>query len=124
MALLVANKPLSAEITNITPNILDLNDAPHSLTYIAHNQIVTIENNEAVPITVNFSGDGVTGHVCEGYGTIDVSGGKDYTVAAGQTIDIYTTRIGAYLGAQGNTVAITVTGSTAADLAYIWLSEY
>lgn len=124
MTLLVANKPLSAESVNLTANILDLNLAPHSMTFSDYQQVLTIVNGEAVPITVNLLGDGVTDYKCPAYGDIDVSGGKDFIVAAGDTVTLYTSTFKAFLGANGNSVAITVTSSTATDLASIWLSEY
>lgn len=124
MANFVPNKPFSAETLNITANILNLHDGPHAFAYSGGQQVLTIRNKEAVTITVNLLGDGVTAHNCPGVGVIDVSAGKDYAVAAGDTITVYTRRISGYLGAAGNNVVVTITGTTTADSAEAWLEEY
>ncbi len=124
MALLVSSKPLAASITNLTPNILDINAGPHALTFVDFKQVLNIENNEAVPITVNVLGDGVVAYNCPKYGTINVSAGLDVVVPAGETHTLYTSTIAAYLGAAGNNVTLTFTGSTAPALAFVWLNEY
>lgn len=124
MAEFTVNKPLLAEETNLTANILDLNDGPHSFAFAGLKQTLTIENNELVPLTINLLGDGQSTIECKGYGDIDVSGGKDFVVAAGDTVVINTVKISGYLGAKNNNVTVTVTGSTAGALAFAWLSEY
>lgn len=124
MATFVVNKPLANESTNITPNILDLNNAPHSFAFNDSKQTLTIENNEVGSITVNLLGDGQVTAECPGIGTVTVSAGKDFIVAAGDTVIINTPRISGYLGAKGNNVVVAVTGSTAPALAFAWLSEY
>ncbi len=124
MATFTPNKPLTVEETNITANILDLNDAPHDFLFVTPRQTLTIENNEAVPLTINLLGDGQTSINCPGYGSVDVSSGKDYVIAAGDTVIVSTSFISAYLGAKNNNVALTVTGSTAPALAFAWLNEY
>ena len=122
MTLLVANKPLLVAETNITANILDASAGPHALTFSQHKQILTIVNGDVGSITVNLLGDGVTSYICPTFGTIVVSAGKDIVVAAGDTVEVYTAKYGAYLGADGNNVAITITSATA--LSSIYLSEY
>lgn len=124
MADFVQNTPFTAEFTDITANILDLNDGPHSFVFTDYRQTLTIENNEAVPLTVNLHGDGVTTHTCPGVGVEDVSAGKDFTVAIGATVIIEPKKISGYLGDSGNTVTVTVTGSTAAALGFAWLNSY
>ena len=113
MATFTVNKPLLAEETNLTPNILDLNAGPHAFAFNTPRQTLTIENNEAVPLTVNLLGDGQTTFVCNGYGDVDVSGGKDFVIAAGDTVVISTIKISSYLGAKDNNVVVAITGSTA-----------
>ena len=122
MALFDVNKPLDAETTVLST--LDLNAAPHSLAFKNYHQTLTIANGEAVPLTINLLGDGVTTVVCPTYGTLDVSGGKDVVVAAGATEAINLPALASWFGADGNTVTVTVTGSTAPALAEAWLSEY
>lgn len=124
MALFTANKPLDAETTDITANILDLNAGPHTFAFKNFKQILTIENNEAVPLTINLLGDGVTSFDCGGVGAIDVSGGKDIIVAAGKTVAINIPELNGYMGAVGNIVDVTITGSTVPGLGFAWLSEY
>jgi len=124
MAVFTVNKPLEAESTNLTANILDLNAGPHFFSFGGSRQTLTIENNEAVPLTINLLGDGVTTIECKGYGTIDVSLGKDFVIAAGDTVVINTNPISGYLGIKGNNVAVTITGSTGASLGFAWLNEY
>ncbi len=124
MTLLVANKPLDAETTNLTANILDLNAGPHTFTFKNFKQILNIENNEAVPLTINLLGQGVTSFECPGVGTIDVSTGKDIVVAAGDIITINIPELNGYMGAPDNTVDLAITGSTAPSLAFCWLNEY
>lgn len=122
MALLVVNKPLDAAETTMVK--LDLNAFPHTFTYNPYQQVLYIDNGEAVPLTINVLGDGVTTTKCEGYGDIDVSLGLDIVVAAGDTETLYTRAREAYMGASGNVVAVTVAGSTGADLAFAWLVEH
>ena len=127
MALLVANKPFDAALTDITANILDLNAGPHSFTYTGYKQEIVVENNEAVPLTINLLGDGVSTYNCPGTGPEDVSGGVDFVVAAGATATITPSRRSGYMvtaSATTNNVAITITGSTAPSLAFAWLNEY
>jgi hypothetical protein len=122
MALFDVNKPLTAETTVLST--LDLNAAPHALTFNNFKQTLTVANGEAVPLTINLLGDGVTTYTCPTYGDINVSAGKDVVVAAGATEVINLPSIAAYLGASANNVAVTVTGSTAPSLAEAWVSEY
>jgi len=124
MALFTVNRPLDSGETDLTVNILDLNAAPHALAFKSTRQTLTIENNEVGAITVNLLGDGQTSINCPGYGAIDVSGGKDFVVAAGATVVVNTNVISGYLGANGNNVVVAVTGSTGASLSFAWLSEW
>ena len=73
MAAFTINKPLLAEVTNLTTNILDLNTAPHSFLFAGSKQTLTIENNELVSLTINLLGDGQATIECVGYGDITVS---------------------------------------------------
>lgn len=97
----------------------DLNAAPHTLLWEANSYLV-FENNEAVPLTINLLGDGVTTINCSGYGDVTVSAGFDVVVAAGDTVVVSLNTVNAFLGAQKNNVTLTVTGSTAADLAFVY----
>ena len=124
MTLLVKNQPFTAALVNVTANILDLNAGPHALTFNKHSQELVIENNEAVPLTINLLGDGVTSFNCPGVGTVDLSAGVDLVVPAGATATIYTAKVSEYCGATGNNTVLTVTGSTAPSLGYVWLNEY
>ena len=124
MATFTANKPLLSEVTDLTPSILDLNAGPHFFAFVTSKQTLTIENNEVGALTINLLGDGQTSIECKGYGTIDVSLGKDIIVAAGDTVVINTAPISGYLGAKDNNVQVTITGSTGAALAFAWLSVW
>lgn len=122
MAALTVNKPFDEAETVLVKE--DLNSAPHTFTYNPYQQVLYIDNGEAVPLTINVLGDGVTTTKCEGYGDIDVSLGLDVVVAAGDTETLYTRAREAYMGASGNVVTVTVTGSTAPALAFAWLVEH
>ena len=122
MAAFVANKPLDSETTNLTANILDLGAGPHSLTFRNYKQVLTIDNGDAGSITVNLLGDGVTSAQCPGIGIIDLSAGKDFVVASGDTITVNIPRVGEYMGSDGNNVAVTISGATVLSTGY--LSEY
>ena len=124
MTTFVNNTPLTADLTDVTPNILDLNAGPHAFAYASGRQVIVVTNGEAVPLTINLLGDGQTDFECPGYGTVDVSSGKDFVIPAGETATIYTAKISQYLGASGNNVAMTITGSTAPSLASAWISTY
>lgn len=126
MALFVVNKPLAAVTTDITANILDLNDAPHTFVTTNFRQILWIENNEAVPLTITLLGQGVTTSDCPGVGTITLADVDNniIVVAASATVAIDITRLASYMGAVGNTVDVTVSGSTGSALAFAWLNEY
>lgn len=65
---------------------LDLNDAgPHTFTFDDDGSRLVIVNNEAVPLTINLLGTGVTSFTCNEIGPVDVSGGYDLACPAGQT---------------------------------------
>jgi len=122
MTLFVANKPLAAQTTNITTNILDLSAGPHALTFVGSKQILTIRNGDVGSITVNLLGDGVTTFNCPGLGPQNVSAGQDIVVVAGDTVDVLVPSFGGFMGADGNNVVVTITGAT--SLSSGWLSEY
>jgi len=122
MTLLVANKPLAAQTTNITATILDASTGPHALTFVGSKQVLTIENGDVGSITVNFLGDGVTTFNCPGLGPQTVSAGQDIVVAAGDTVDVLVPSFSGFMGADGNNVVLTITSAT--SLSSIWLSEY
>ena len=122
MATLTANKPLDAADTTLS--VADSNAGPHDFEYNSYKQVIYITNNEAVPLTFNFLGDGVTTFTCPAYGDIDVSGGYDVVVAAGTQVTLYTQQKEAYMGSSGNSVTVTVTGSTTTALSYIWMVEH
>lgn len=124
MTTFVNNTPLTADLTDVTANVLDLNAGPHAFAYNNVKQVIVVTNNELVPLTVNLLGDGRTSFECPGYGTVDVSGGKDFVIPAGAQATIYTAKIAQYLGASGNNVAMTITGSTAPALANAWIGTY
>ena len=126
MTLFVANKPLAAVTTDITANILDLNDAPHTFVTTNFRQILWIENNEAVPLTITLLGQGVTTAECPGVGSVTLADVDNniIVVAASATVAINIDRLASYMGAVGNTVDVTVAGSTAPSLGFAWLNEY
>jgi len=123
MATLTANKPLAQAETTLVK--VDSNAGPHDFAYKNYQQVIYLENDEAVPLTFNFLGDGVTTYTCPKFGEItDVAAGLDVVVPAGDTVTLFTQQREAYMGANGNSVTITVTGSTAADLSFIWMVEH
>ena len=101
MATFVTNKPLSADLTDITANGLDLNAGPHDFIFTNHRQVILVENGEAVPLTINLHGADVGIITCEGVGTEDLTAGKDLVIAVGATATIYLKAIHRYLGASG-----------------------
>lgn len=123
MATLTANKPFDAAETTIVK--VDSNAGPHDFIYKDFQQVIYLQNDEAVPLTFNFLGDGVTTAPCTGLpDPINVSAGFDVVVAAGDVATLFTQRAGGYMGAVGNSVAIAVTGSTAPALSFIWMVEH
>ena len=122
MATFVINKPLAAETTNLTANILTLDTGPHAFKFKDFKQVMTIKNGDVGSVTVNFLGDGVTSAQCVGIGTIVLSAGKDIVVAAGDTVTVNIPTIGEYMGADGNNVTVTITGATVLSTAFI--NEY
>lgn len=76
--------------------------------------ILFIRNETAGTVTINIDGDSGTTVVCNGAGTIDVSGGYDIAVSAGATQAIKLTDIAAYLGG-----TIDVTGGEASVFAHV-----
>ena len=126
MTLFVANKPLTAVTTDITANILDLNSGPHTFVTTNFRQILWIENNEAVPLTITLLGQGVTTAESPGVGTITLADVDNniIVVAAAATVAIDIARLASYMGAVGNTVDVTVAGSTVGGLGFAWLNEY
>jgi len=122
MTLLVTNKPLAAQTTNITANILGADTGPHALTFVGAKQVLTIVNGDVGSITVNLLGDGVTTFNCPGLGPQTVSAGKDIVVATGDTVDVLVSSFNGFMGAEGNNVVITITSAT--SLSSIYLSEY
>ena len=101
---------------------LDLDSGPHSFTFVDHNQMLCIENNEVGNLTINILGDGVTVANCSGLDPIDVSLGYFFVLAAGAEAKLYTSTRKAYLGKNGNNVSVTVTGAT--GLSNGWIEEY
>ena len=98
---------------------LDLSAGPHNFTYDT-NLVMYIQNDEAGPITVNFSGDGVTVFNCPGYDNdIDVSAGNDVVVASGDTLAYNVTARRAYMGDYGNNVTVTITGASGSSFGYL-----
>ncbi len=126
MTLLVENKPFNALTTDITANILDLNDGPHTFIWKGHKQVLNIENNEAVPLTITVLGQGELTTPTPGLGVVTLAdvGNNSIVIATGATATINVDIINSYMGDTGNTVDITITGSTAPALAYVWLNEF
>lgn len=73
-----------------------------------------VRNDTGGSVTINIDGDGGSTVVCSGAGTIDVSGGYDIVVAAGETQAIRLPDIAAYLNG-----TIAVSGGAASVFAYI-----
>ena len=119
MADIPVNKPLSSAETTIAK--LDLASGPHAFTFVNHKQVLTIENGEVGAVTVNILGDGVTVSNCAGLDPISLAAGYDLVVPAGDTMTLHTTTRSQYLGADGNSFVVSVTGAVSA--AFGWLSE-
>ncbi len=126
MTLFVENKPLATVKTDITANILDLDAGPHTFVTKNFKQILWIENNEVVPITVTVLGLGVTVADCPGVGSITLADvdNNDIVVAASATVAISIERLASYMGAADTIVDVTTVGTTGADLAFAWLNDY
>lgn len=126
MTLFVENKPLDAISTDITANILDLDAGPHTFVTKNFKQILWIENNEVVPITVTVLGQGVTVANCPGVGPITLADvdNNDIVVAASATVAISVERLASYTGPAGTTVDVTTVGTTGPSLAFAWLNDY
>jgi hypothetical protein len=97
----------------------DLNAGPHTLPWLPNTSLV-FESTEALTLTINAIGDGVTTVPCSGYGDVDVSAGFDISLTTGDTVVVPLSSISAFLGQAKNNVTLTVTGSTAADLAFVY----
>jgi len=76
---------------------------------------LVVVNATGGPLTINVKGDTATTATCDGLGSIDLTGGKDFTVADGETFKFpLNATYQKWLG-DGN---ITITGGTGAE-AYI-----
>lgn len=115
----VLTKQTFTSQTNVVTKT-DLNAGPHSLTWSANTYLV-FDNSEVGSITVNIVGDGVTTKTFTGYGDVTVSTGFDVVVGAGSSVVVPLNTISAYLGDQLNNVTLAVTGSTAPNLAFVYL---
>lgn len=126
MATFTPNKPLDSTTADITANILDLNAGPHDFVTKNFKQVLWVENNEAVPLTVTLLGTGVVDVQCPGLGTVTVADvdNNDIVIAAGTTVSINIQNLSSYMGAVDNTVDVTIAGSTAPALAFAWLNDY
>jgi len=102
-----------------TATKLDLNSGPHTLAWVTDSYLV-FESAETGSLTINAIGDGVSTVPCVGYGDVDVSLGFDITLTAGDTVVVPLSAISAFLGGMKNNVTLTVTGSTAPSLAYVY----
>ncbi|MDB4306029.1 hypothetical protein N9980_00520 [bacterium] len=82
------------------------------------NQTLVLENTGVATPTINILGDQATTITCNGVGDpIDVSGGYDISMAAGEVVTLYIASISAFTNDSANTPA--VTGGTADVVAYI-----
>lgn len=120
MAAIPVNTPKTAAETVISK--LDLNAGPHTFTYSGFSQYLSIDNGEAGSVTVNILGDGVTVATCAGLDPIDVSAGYDFVIATGTEEKLQLTTRSGYLGGNGNSVDVTVTGAT--GLSFGWIEQY
>jgi hypothetical protein len=120
MTALTINKPLGNAETTLVK--LDLDSGPHSFTFTNHRQMLCVENGEVGAVTVNILGDGVTIANCPGLAPINVSAGYDFVIAAGDEAKLYTSERQGYLGADKNSVVVTVTGATGS--VFGWVEEY
>jgi hypothetical protein len=74
-----------------------------------------VENSTGGPLTINIKGDTATSKVCEGIGSVDLTGGKPFSIADTETKKFpLNATYQAWLG-DGN---VTITGGTGAT-AYI-----
>lgn len=120
MTAFTLNKPFDNPETTIAE--LDLNTGPHNFTYDTTRQILRVRNGEAGNVTVNLLGDGVTSINCPGVGTQVLSAGYDFVIPAGDSETLNLTTRGAYLGANGKNVTVTITGAT--GLSFASLEQY
>ena len=101
-----------------TISSLDLSAGPHTLTY-NQGYILYLQNGEGADITVNLLGDGVTTGECPGYGSIDLSAGKDIVVPAGDTVAVRLQSYSKFRGGAGNTSNVTITGATSLSTGWV-----
>lgn len=87
-------------------------DASLSLSKKSH---IIIDNITAGALTVNILGDTATSIECNGVGTIDLSGGKDFSIPTGE---VHKIPLNPYYQEWIQSGAITITGGTGAT-AYI-----
>ena len=112
MSYFTANTTLSSAQTTIQK--LDLATGPHTFAYNKSAQVIYFYNGEtAGDITVNLLGSLVTSFVSPQYGEIDVSAGLSITIPNGEIVALHTFKRASYLGDDGNTVDVTITGATA-----------
>lgn len=113
MATFVINQPLSATAAESNIEKLDLSDAPHDFTFRNFEQVLYVENGEAsASVILTITGMNIAAFECPGFGSVDPTGGYMMTVPAGMTDGLNLSRIYRYLGDDGNTVNVTVTGAT------------
>lgn len=118
MATFTLNR-FSSDITAISK--LDLSDGPHDFSFGNDNRKLVIDNGESsASITVNLSGENVAVVDIPTLGNTDLSAGLDVVVAAGETHVVDLNEVRSYLGQNGNTVDVTVTGATTGN-SFGWL---
>ena len=113
MATFTQNKNADTESTLVKVDLAN-DGGIHDLIYKASGELY-IDNSDGGAVTVNLLGDGQTTFACSGIGDLDVSAGIDVSVAAGDTVNVKLSKYKGYLGAEGNSVTVTVTGATASQ---------
>lgn len=78
--------------------------------------VLIVENASVGDVTINVLGDGVTSKVCQGVGTIDLSGGQDFVVTASSTLKF---QLHPFHSAWLGTGLVNITGGTADLTAYV-----
>lgn len=109
----VINKYTFSTEESIVPTVLSATDTV--LVSLSRGSVLIVDNVTASPLTVNVLGDTATTTVCSGVGSIDLTGGKDFVVAANTLLKIpLNTKYQDWLG-DGN---LTITGGDLAE-AYV-----
>lgn len=113
MATFIINQPLQASAAESNIEKLDLSTGPHEFTFRNFEQVLYVENGESsASVILTITGTGIAAFECPGFGSVDPTSGYMMTVPAGMTDGLNLSRIYRYLGEDGNTVNVSITGAT------------